>query len=166
MTLTNPGLTLSILLAATPLFAGQSGDGARMAHDAYLAAINSSDLERFLDTVTEDIVFIPPGGTPLDGKPAVSAWAGAYFDAVDSRWYKTPLEVMSNGDWAWERYSYAVTHVLRSGGVMTLETGHGINLYRQGTDGSWRVARDIWVADTSGGNPADQTSCSTRIAPC
>ena len=50
-----------------------AADVVHHAHEAYLDAINSNDVARFLATVTDDIVFLPPNSEPIVGKEAVGA---------------------------------------------------------------------------------------------
>ena len=50
----------------------------RAAHDAYLNAINSNNLENVLATMTDDIVFLPPNSAAIVGKGEVGPWAGRY----------------------------------------------------------------------------------------
>ncbi len=117
------------------------------AHDAYLAAINSNDLDTFLDAVTEDIVFIAPNSPVMVGKAEVGPWVGGYFEAVATKWEKTSVEFVVSGDWAFERYTYIAVDTPRGGGEAYTDTGNGINIYRLGDDGIWRVARDAWATD-------------------
>ena len=51
------------------------------------------------------------------------------------------------GDTAFERYSYKSTDTDRKTGQVTTDTGKGINVFRKGQDGKWRVAIDGWSSD-------------------
>ena len=53
---------------------------------------------------------------------------------------------MADG-WAFERYTYHVTDTPRDGSAAYSDTGSGINIYRLGEDGVWRVARDVWATN-------------------
>ena len=138
---------LSILALSGSALADAPAVSAEKAHQAYLEAINANDLERFLQTVTDDIVFIAPNGPVMEGKDQVGPWVGGYFAAVETTWQKTTLEFVVAGDWAFERYAYRVIDRPRAGGAPTRDTGNGINIYRRGEDGIWRVARDAWATD-------------------
>lgn len=137
----------AFLATAESSLATSPEDGARKAHKAYLAAINSNDLDRFLATVTDDIVFIAPNSPVIEGKAQVAPWVGGYFEAVETAWEKTSVEFVVSGDWAFERYTYKVIDTPRDGGAAYFDTGSGINIYRLGEDGIWRVARDVWATD-------------------
>jgi len=120
---------------------------AHLAHDVYLAAINSNDLDTFLDAVTDDIVFIAPNSPVMVGKAEVGPWVGGYFEAVETKWEKTSVEFVVSGEWAFERYTYVAVDTPRDGGDAYTDTGNGINIYHLGDDGIWRVARDAWASD-------------------
>jgi uncharacterized protein (TIGR02246 family) len=115
------------------------------AHEAYLDAINSNDTSRFLATVTDDIVFLPPNSDPIEGKDAVGAWVAGYFEAVQTQWTKTTVELVVAGELAYEWYRYEVIDTPRDGGASTTDAGNGVNIYRTDADGTWRIWRDIWA---------------------
>lgn len=158
-----------VALSGTALIANPVEDAAHLAHDRYLAAINSNDPAAFLATVTEDVVFIAPNSPAIVGKAKLEPWVRGYFDAVETSWEKTSLEFVVAGDWAFERYSYKAADLPRGGGEVSVETGNGINIYRLGADNVWRVARDVWAAD--GLSSADATvsalvTCTDNSGPC
>jgi uncharacterized protein (TIGR02246 family) len=115
------------------------------AHEAYLDAINSNDTARFLTTVTDDIAFLPPNSDPIEGKDAVGAWVAGYFEAIQTKWTKTTVELVVAGELAYEWYRYEVVDTPRDGGDSTTDAGNGVNIYRIDADGTWRVSRDIWA---------------------
>ena len=116
------------------------------AHEAYLDAINSNDVARFLATVTDDIVFLPPNTEPITGNGAVGPWVAAYFEAIQTVWSKTTVELVVADGLAYEWYRYQVVDSPRDGGEPTTDKGNGVNIYRPDADGAWRVWRDIWSA--------------------
>lgn len=122
---------------------------AHHAHDLYLLAINSNNVDAFLGTVTDDIVFLPPNSPAIQGKKDVGAWVKDYFGAYQTSWDKTSKEFVVVGDMAYEWYAYKSEDVPRPDGSAkdtptVNDEGNGINIYRKGPDGVWRVARDAW----------------------
>ena len=102
--------------------------------------------------ITDDIVYLPPNSAALVGKAAVSDFAKGYFEAYRTVWVKTTVEFIVKDDWAYERYTYKSVDTPRLGGPadgtpVVTDTGNGINIYRRGADGKWRVARDGWATD-------------------
>ena len=69
-----------------------------------------------------------------------------YFDAYRTKWEKTSIGF--TGDWAFERYSYKSTDVDKKTGAVLIDQGKGINIFRHGPDGKWRVMIDGWSSDT------------------
>ena len=123
---------------------------AHQAHDAYVAGINSNNLETFLATISDDAVFLPPNSEPIAGKAAVGEWVKGYLAAYETTWVKTSKEFVVRGDLAYEWYVYTSTDTPKVGGPaagtpVVTDTGNGINIYRRGADGVWRVARDAWT---------------------
>lgn len=72
---------------------------AHAAHDAYINAINSNDLDKYLGTITDDIVYLPPNSAAIVGKSEVGPWVQGYFDAFHTQWAKTTIEFVVQGDW-------------------------------------------------------------------
>lgn len=154
-----------VLVPLVALFAACGGGGsddaenaannkaaAQQAHTAYLAGINSNNLAQFLTTVTDDIVYIPPNSSPLNGKAVVGEWVKGYLEAYATVWEKQSLEFVVEGDLAYETYRYKSVDTARAAGPaagtpVVIDTGNGINIYRRGADGVWRVSRDAWATD-------------------
>jgi ketosteroid isomerase-like protein len=120
---------------------------AHAAHDAYVAAINSNDVEAWLAILTDDIVYMAPNAPLLKGKDELRPWGEGYFGAYTTQWDKTSLEFVVMGDWAFERYAYTVTDTPKDGSEPLHDVGKGINIYHKDADGVWRVARDAWNSD-------------------
>lgn len=119
----------------------------KAAHGGYVAAINSNDTETLMADLTDDVVYQYPGAPELVGKEAVRKWVADYFGAYSTKWEKTSIGFTVDGDWAFERYTYKSADTDRKTGVVTTDTGKGINVFRKGSDGKWRVAIDGWSSD-------------------
>jgi ketosteroid isomerase-like protein len=117
------------------------------AHGAYVAAINSNDIDTLMADVTDDIVYQAPHEPEIVGKDAVRKWATDYFGAYRTRWEKKSISFTISGGWAFERYSYKSKDVDKKTGAVTVDRGKGINIFRRGADGKWRVAIDGWSSD-------------------
>jgi ketosteroid isomerase-like protein len=70
-----------------------------------------------------------------------------YFGAYRIQWEKTSIAFTVIGDWAFERYIYKSKDVDKKTGAVTTDQGKGINIFRRGADGKWRVAIDGWSSD-------------------
>jgi ketosteroid isomerase-like protein len=152
-----------LLAASVILVAGCSGNptgrpeksGIRTiesaAHGGYVAAINSNDVDTLMADLTDDVVYQAPGAPEVVGKTAVKAWVAGYYGAYRTRWEKTSIGFTVSGDWAFERYTYKSTDTDRKTGAVTTDVGKGINVFRRGSDGKWRVAIDGWSSDKAQG---------------
>lgn len=82
-----------------------SGDdpAAHQAHEAYVTAINSNNLDTLLGALTEDVVFLAPQELVMVGKAAERPWLEGYLKAFKTHWDKPVQEFVVNGDWAFER---------------------------------------------------------------
>ena len=135
--------------ATQPVVADTSASdaAAHRAHEAYVTAINSNNLETLLGVLTEDVVFMAAHEAPMVGKAAVKPWLEGYMAAFKTQWDKPVKEFVVNGEWAWERYSYTSTDTPVGGGDAVVDTGWGLVIYHRDADGQWRVARDSWGPD-------------------
>lgn len=123
----------------------------KAAHGGYVAAINSNNVDTLMDMLTDDIVYQAPGAPEVVGKKAVRQWVADYFGAYHTEWQKTSIGFTVSGDWAFERYTYVSSDTDKKTGAVTADIGKGINVYRRGPDGKWRVAIDGWSTDKPAG---------------
>ena len=145
-------LATSLVVAATAAAADTADHSAvekaaHQAHEAYVEAINSNDVDTMMPTVTDDIVYIAPNSPAVIGRAAVRAWLQDYFSTFRSHWEKTSVEFVVTGEWAFEHYTYKSLDRPKAGGADVKDSGNGINIYHHDTDGTWRVARDAWATD-------------------
>lgn len=117
------------------------------AHGGYVDAINTNDAEKLRAILTDDVVYQAPGAPEIVGKAAVGEWVAGYFAAYQTKWEKTSLGFTVSGDWAFERYTYKAIDTDRKTGAVLTDVGKGINIFRKGADGQWRVAVDGWSSD-------------------
>ena len=127
--------------------ASPSEASAHLVHEAYVAAINSNNLDTLLGVLTDDVVFLSAGEPPMVGKAAVKPWLTAYLAAYKTHWDKPVDEFIVNGEWAYERYSWKSSDTPVAGGDAVTDTGWGLVVYHHDADGTWRVARDAWGPD-------------------
>lgn len=133
--------------SALEMQASSADPAAHLAHEEYVTAINSNNLETLLGMLTDDVVFMAPNDKPYVGKAAVKPWLEGYLAAYRTHWDKPVQEFVVAGDWAFERYSYTSTDTPVAGGDPVVGTGWGFVVYHHDPDGKWRVARDAWGSD-------------------
>jgi uncharacterized protein (TIGR02246 family) len=113
------------------------------------AAIIGGDTEGYIALLTDDAVLLPPNGAPVSGKEAIRTWNNAMSKQFRIVSY-APVddEVIVDGNWAFRRATVDWTIAPTAGGKAVRDSGKFIIIYRRGSDGSWRVARDIWNSST------------------
>lgn len=113
------------------------------------AAIISGDTESYVKLLTDDAVLLPPNGAPVSGKEAIRTWNSAMSKRFRIVSY-APIddEVVVADDWAFRRATIDWTIAPLAGGEAVRDSGKFIIIYKRGSDGSWRVARDIWNSST------------------
>ena len=112
-----------------------------------IAFINDGDMEGLSTIFTEDIVWMPPNYRALFGKEEVLSWVRDFLSLGTFDMAGSVEEIQVSGDWALQRYSMTSTMTLAEGGETIQETGKGIHIYQRQSDGSWKLARDIWNSD-------------------
>lgn len=120
---------------------------AHLAHQAYVDAINSNRVERMLDVMTDDVVFLAPNAPVMSGKAVIRPWLEEYVRWAQTHWEKPVREFVIAGEWAFERYDWASTDTPHDGSAVVKDTGWGLLVYHRDADGVWRVARDAWGSD-------------------
>ncbi|MEI9981921.1 MAG: nuclear transport factor 2 family protein [Aliidongia sp.] len=67
------------------------------AHGAYLAAINSNNVETPMADLTDNIVYQSPSEPEIVGKTALRKWATNYIEAYGFKWEKTSIGFIVSG---------------------------------------------------------------------
>jgi uncharacterized protein (TIGR02246 family) len=108
---------------------------------AWMHATRVGDVDRVLDLMTDDVVFLVPGRAPMR-KPEFAAIARAQAAGAAPAMDATSeiMEVQVLGDWAfmWTHLSVRAT---MPDGHRTARAGHTLTVLRK-QDRKWRIARD------------------------
>src|SRR5580700_3894369 len=104
-------------------------------------------IARFLTVFIPASMLLGTAAAAADTKSVEQAAHGAYVAATHTHWEKASIGFEVRGDWAFERYTYKSTDTDKKTGAVTTDIGKGINIFRRGNDGHWRVAIDGWSSD-------------------
>ncbi|HSN19099.1 MAG TPA: SgcJ/EcaC family oxidoreductase [Usitatibacter sp.] len=107
----------------------------------WMEASRAGDLDTVLDLMTDDVVFLLPGGTRMGKEEFARAsrpGPGIAMPQVDGRSEIEELRVA--GDWAFIRTRLAITMTPPMGLPVERE-GHTLTVFRR-SGGRWRLARD------------------------
>jgi uncharacterized protein (TIGR02246 family) len=109
---------------------------------SWMSATKAGDVEKVLDLMTEDVVFLVPGRPPMrKGDFAAAARAQATGDAPAFDGRSEIEEITVIGDWAFMWARLTVTATLPDGSRATERTGHTLTILHK-ENGRWRIARD------------------------
>ena len=111
------------------------------------AANNAGDVEEWVSLFDEEAIYMPPGGPAVSGEAELRRVAQSGFSAWKSAIEIEPEEVIVSGDWAFARTRVTGSVVPRAGGDAVAIDNKQIVVYRRGTDGRWRIARQITNAN-------------------
>lgn len=108
----------------------------------WMAATKAGDTAKLLTLMTDDVVFLLPGQTPMrkaDFAKAVATQTGKEAPTFDGS--SEIQEITIVGEWAfmWTRLRVVVTPP--NGAAPTARSGHTLSVLRK-QEGQWRIARD------------------------
>lgn len=108
--------------------------------DAWMVCSKAGDLPAVLDLMTDDVIFMTPGGKPF-GKAAFAAASESMKNiSLEGRSEIQELNVF--GDWAYLRNYIEMTATPLNGGAPVRRSGYTLTILRKEADGRWRLARD------------------------
>ncbi|HEY5615346.1 MAG TPA: DUF4440 domain-containing protein [Bacteroidota bacterium] len=117
--------------------------------DEYNAATSESmmtnDIEKVMPFYADDAIQLPDKAPANKGKEAIRAWItemssmGMKFSAATF----TPTEVNAAGNIAYEIGEYSMTMSMEGMPEMS-DNGKYVAIWKQQTDGSWKVYAEIW----------------------
>ncbi len=116
-------------------------------HEVHVAALNADDADAWVACFTDDGIQMPPHFGTNVGKAAVRAWSKGFLSLFTCRFNLSVEEVQVPADWAFERGRYDITLTPRASGEAMDDIGKYITVYQRQSDGSWKIARDIWNSD-------------------
>ena len=111
--------------------------------DTYIHSVTSGDFEAYLDSWSEDMVFLPPGQPALSGKKALAEFASAILEndvEIDHR----IEEIVVDRDFAYARLEVKERFTPKTGGGSFEIDIKSVFVFRRQADGSWLGSRCIW----------------------
>ncbi len=115
------------------------------ANNGYIHAMLAGDLDALMTFYTDDATLLPPSAPPLIGKDAIRAsWAEAFEKTVFDEAVSLFDEIIVLGDWAYGRGRYKGQIKAADGEFEAEERLNFSGLWHRESDGSWKIARDMW----------------------
>jgi ketosteroid isomerase-like protein len=114
-------------------------------HDAFMAAMRNNDANALARLLAPDAVFYPPNRAAVTGAEAVRKWYQSVVDNMKT----TAVEISDRtvtlaGTHAIEEGRFVWNLAPSSGGAPIEDRGKFIAIWKRQSDGTWKVARDIW----------------------
>jgi uncharacterized protein (TIGR02246 family) len=115
-----------------------------------LGAVNASDVDRCLAVWSVDGVMMPPHHPSVHGHKALAEYFHRLFSRSRFRFQFTSPDIQITGDTALEIVTYTAV-ISPIGGASSIEdAGKGLHVYRRQSNGTWKLALDIWNSDAPG----------------
>lgn len=111
--------------------------------ERWIQFARAENAEAVANIYTEDAMLIPPQAPPVSGRSVIQElFAKQYANSETSFTFQTH-ELKIAEDWAYRRGSYHLTFIINDGEEFQREADF-IDIWQKGSDGKWRIARDIW----------------------
>jgi len=118
----------------------------QMVINEHLDAVDSLDVTRLLNCITEDHVEMPANRSRLVGKQAYgeyfSRWIGFFKSLKQNEMSFVPDEFVVTGDWAFQIGTYSTKFTLQDDSLIE-DTGNYVWIFNKDHDGNWKWARVI-----------------------
>lgn len=114
----------------------------------WISVVNSRDLEGYAELVTEDVVWIPPGGAAIVGRPAFRGWLRPFFTSYTYQYSSSDPRYLDAGDWIVEQAGFESRMTPLAGGSPMSHNGSYIVIWRRDA-GLWRIERYVDVGALS-----------------
>ena len=112
--------------------------------DRYVAAFNGGDADAAAEAWAHDSKQLAPGGPPVVGRDAIRESIRA-FQQMSPQLELQSVDVLVEGNLAIETGTWSVKLQTPDGRVE--DGGPAVRVWRRGTDGEWRLYRDIWNSE-------------------
>jgi uncharacterized protein (TIGR02246 family) len=137
----------AIAQSATGKGAAADADAIRAVAKDYETTTNAGDLERWIQTFTEDAVLLPPDHPMMAGRPAIRDFAKrSYFDPFKMQLSFSFSDLTVSGDWAFAHGPYTLSLTPKDGGPAVQAKGKFVDVFRRSPNG-WKFARIIFNSD-------------------
>ena len=123
-------------------------------YDDWYIAVETSDIQGYVNSLDENIVLIPPGGPVITGKENYRTFLGPVFDVASYEIdQKTPKNIKFYGDIATVEYNYVVyitfigdAKSVPSEGALqdTVSDSIYFDVLKRQEDGSWKCLVHTW----------------------
>ncbi len=115
----------------------------RLQRQAWIDAVNSGDIDKFRDILSNDAVWIPPRMPALNGRDAIIEWMTPFFADFKHEFSVEPQSVKGAGNWAVEQSDFISKLEPNDGGGDSQLDGKYLIIWRWEKDNIWRMERYV-----------------------
>ena len=108
------------------------------------AAANAGDIDGYLASIADDIVFIPPNEPAYFGKEAFRNYFQQIFDKFTVQEKYIVEDVKVSGDLAVAHTTYSGIYTPRGDGDPVKTNGNGTMAHTRQPDGTWKTIYMMW----------------------
>lgn len=121
-------------------------------HRNYAAAMMKGDAAELASHFTGNGILLPENSSALRGREAIEGWFLSWLPSTKVREFEVFIEeVTLVGETAYEVGRHRM--VLQSGNRPPVTiNGKFLMVYERGSDGTWRISRDMFNSNGPGGN--------------
>lgn len=112
-------------------------------HREWVRIVNDGDIDAYIGILTEDAVWIPPGGEPIEGREAFKKWLTPFLTKFSYRFDITEERIKAAGSRALERAKFTSKMSPKTGGNPMIHSGTFTVLWIQKEDNKWYIERYI-----------------------
>jgi uncharacterized protein (TIGR02246 family) len=142
-----------LLVAASACNRGEGGgadtaaavEAVKETERAKLQAVRAKDAVKAASYYAADGVAITPGDRPIEGSKAIEEFYGRMVgdQAFELDFTNAKTTAAAAGDLAYTRGTYRVTYTDPGSRQPVTQTGNYLTIFKQQTDGSWKIVEDI-----------------------
>ena len=123
-------------------------DAIRAADQQWLKVFAAKDLEKSVAFCMDDGSVLAANAPIATGKQAISQLFSGFFalPSLTIEWHPTKVDVARSGELGYSTGAYQMSFKDTGGKVVT-DRGKYVTVWKKQTDGSWRVALDIFNSD-------------------
>ena len=112
----------------------------------YADAFNRGDVAAIVALHTEDVLYLPPNASAVNGRQGVESAEKEQLDAGWKNLSFSSVQIGSDGDLAYHVGTFSIDAPTDEG--LTTEKGKFVDIYKRQADGSWKIHVSIFNSDT------------------
>lgn len=118
-------------------------DALRKRHREWIQVVKDGNVDGYCQILTENVVWMPPGSIPIEGRKAFQKWLTPFFNQFSYQFDINDIRLKVSGNRAIERAQFISTMTPKAGGDSMKHAGTFIALWVQMKDSNWYIERYI-----------------------